>query len=42
MWKSDIAKINNRVSVKLDVVIVSPTVSCSKYVRAHPRRPKGG
>ena len=29
--ESDIAKIDNRVGVKLDVVIVSPPVSCSMY-----------
>ena len=29
---SDIAKINDRVGVKLDVVIVSPPVSCSTCV----------
>ena len=32
MRKSDIAKINNRVGVKLDVVIIYPPVSCSTYV----------
>ena len=32
MWKSDIAKINDRIGVKLHVVIVSPPVSSSTCV----------
>jgi len=32
VWESDITKINNRVGIKLDVVVVSPPVSSNAFV----------